>query len=65
MDFELMVEYFVLAWTFDGFVRPGAVWVLSLILFFLVVGIYWVIAIRKGRDTEYISISIKKEESSE
>jgi hypothetical protein len=62
---ELMVDYFVMAWTFDSFVRPFYTWILSLLIFLPIVAIYWFISLRKGGDEKYISISIKKNESSE
>jgi hypothetical protein len=65
LNFEMMMEYFILAWTFNSFVRPGGIWILSLVMFVPIVAIYWFVSIKKSRDTEYWSVSIKEEENSE
>ncbi len=43
INLTLAAEYFVQAWTFNGFVRPMYVWWLSNALFVVVVVVYFVI----------------------
>ena len=64
-NIELLVDYFVLAWTFDGFVRPVYTWILSLLLFLPIVAIYWFVARKKGRDGSYDSNSKEKKGNGE
>ena len=53
-DFNLkyMYEYFVLAWTFNGLMRPTYTWILSLMMFFPTIGLIWYIAKKKKSDNE-------------
>ncbi len=52
LNLELLVEYFILAWTFDGLERPLFTWILSLILFVLIIVLYWVVIGKKRKHTE-------------
>lgn len=63
-NIELMLEYFFLAWTFDGFVRPYYIWLFSLSGFFLIIVFNLAISGSRGKDEEYVSVIIKKEEDS-
>jgi hypothetical protein len=43
-NINLMVEYFKLAWSFNGFVRPTYTLILSLIIFLPITGIIYFIS---------------------
>ena len=49
-DFNInhMLEYFKLAWSFNGFVRPTYTLMLSLIIFFPIIGIIYFISMKKN-----------------
>jgi hypothetical protein len=49
LDGKLIVQYFVLAWTGNGFVRPTFTWLISLVAFSTVVVVWWILARRCGR----------------
>ncbi len=51
INLGLMMEYFVLAWTFDGFVRPFYTWAFSLLLLAPIAAVYRFILIRKERES--------------
>ncbi len=65
LNFKMMMEYFILTWTFNGFERPSGVLFLSLAIFVPIVAIYLFVSLRKGNNSEYWSISIKKEDGTE
>ena len=46
---ELLVQYFVLAWTGNAFVRPAFTWWLSMIGFSAVLFVWWALARRARR----------------
>ena len=49
LDGELMLQYFVLAWTGNGFVRPTVTWLLSVVAFSCVLLVWWALVRRLRR----------------
>ena len=47
LNMILAYEYFIMAWSFNGFIRPTYIWLLSNALFIVIVFTYFVIR-RKG-----------------
>jgi len=52
LNIDYMWEYFVLAWTFDGFVRPVVTWLLSIVTFSVIVSVSWYAKRKKGSNAE-------------
>ena len=52
VNIKYMVEYFISAWSFNGFIRPLYTWIFSLVIFFPVIGIIFFIERRKHVNVE-------------
>ena len=49
LNLKYIYEYFVAAWTFNGFVRPMYTWIVSVIIFFPTIGlISYLTRIKRG-----------------
>lgn len=54
-NFKYMVEYFALAWTFDGLMRPTYTWILSLVIFLPMLGVSLYMTRKRSNSTGRIT----------